>query len=289
MRVVAILLSTLFVLPAAAETLEDAIATLAKKISTSAQEQKKRKIAVLPFDEAAGRKTVLATYIPETLVTNLFQLGRYEIVERQLLDKVIDELKRQNSEGAFDPETAAKVGQIAGVEAIVTGTITEFPDYIGINCRIIDTTTATVFGAAGTRFAKDENLRAMLKGVTPDPPKPQNSERPSYTNHRFRIEIESAEWKGNAVSLSILVESRSSDAFYFGTGLISMLDDNGDGWGCTFDNGSDTASFELHPRTRRKLRASCRPNGDANGTTFTLLGAGGDLRAIEDIVPIRKE
>ena len=63
-------------------TLEDAIATLAQKISSSAQEQKKRKIAVLPFDEAEGRKTVLATYIPETLVTNLFQLGRFEIVER---------------------------------------------------------------------------------------------------------------------------------------------------------------------------------------------------------------
>jgi TolB-like protein len=293
MRVAAILLSILLAFSAAAETLEDAIATLAKKISSSAEEQKKRKIAVLPFDEAAGRKTVLATYIPETLVTNLFQLGRYEIVERQLLDKVIGELKKQNREGAFDPKTAAKVGQIAGVEAIVTGTITEFPDYIGINCRIIDTTTASVFGAAGARFAKDANLRAMLAGETQaDPPKQAGSpksERPSYTNQRARIEIESAERKANVVSLSIVVESRSSDEFYFGTGAVSMLDDNGDRWGCTFEDGYDVASFELHPRTRHKLHLSCRPNGDANGTTFTLLGAGGDLRAIEDIVPIRKQ
>ncbi|HYR27809.1 MAG TPA: FlgO family outer membrane protein [Thermoanaerobaculia bacterium] len=298
MRIAAILLATFLALSgtAGAETLEDAIATLAQKISSSAQEQKKRKIAVLPFDEAEGRKTVLATYVPETLVTNLFQLGRYEIVERQLLEKVIGELRMQNREGAFDPKTAAQVGQIAGVEAIVTGTITEFPEYIAINCRIIDTTTATVFGAAATKFAKDANLKALMKGgggaataeQDADSQKAQ-TERPSFTSNHVRVEVTTAERRASSVVLSLTVESRNPEPYYFGTGSVYMLDDEGERWGCVFDDGYDSASFQLHPRTRRKLRLTCRPGGDAHGKTFTLIGAGGNLGSIEDIVPAMKK
>ncbi|HEY0142116.1 MAG TPA: FlgO family outer membrane protein [Thermoanaerobaculia bacterium] len=288
MRTLALMLTLLLTCSAAAEPLEDAIDTLAREISSSVKEQKKRKIAILPFDEAKGKESVLSTYVPETLVTNLFRLGRFEIVERQMLDKVIAEVRQQRREGAFDPKTAAEVGRIAGVEAIVTGTITDFPTYVGINCRIIDTTTATVFGAANTTIAKDANLRGTIKevamagaklpAITPD-------ERPSFSNAYIHVEVESAERKGDVVTLTLNAQSRSSKPYSLWMSNISMLDENGENWGCKFDSGNDSVSFELHPRTRQRLRASCRPATDNSGTRFTLLTEHGGV-SIEDIVPV---
>lgn len=289
MKSIALVLTLLITASAAAEPLEDAIDTLAREISSSAKEQKKRKIAVLPFDEAKGKESVLSTYVPETLVTNLFRLGRYEIVERQMLDKVIAEVRKQHKEGAFDPKTAAEVGRIAGVEAIVSGTITDFPDYVGINCRIIDTTTATVFGAANTTITKDSNLRGTIKEVPMAgaklPATIAQDDRPMYQGPYARVEVESAQRRGDTITLSLLVHSRHSEPRTFWANVLYLLDENGDRWSCRFANGSTGESFELHPRTRRKLALTCRAGENDGGTRFTLLAEHGDIESIEGIAP----
>jgi curli biogenesis system outer membrane secretion channel CsgG len=104
----------------AQKTLDEGVAELATQITTSATKQEKQRIAVLPFHELDGPPTVLGTYLAEELVTKLFQLGNFKIVERQLLDRVMGELKIQRS-GAIDPATAKEIGRIAAVDAIVTG------------------------------------------------------------------------------------------------------------------------------------------------------------------------
>jgi TolB-like protein len=160
---------TLFCLPIAAQKpLEDGITDLARQITTSASSQQKQRIAVLPFRELDGQATVLGMYVAEELVTNLFQLGNFKIVERQLLDKVMGELKIQQS-GAIDPTTAKEIGRIAAVDAIVTGSITDFESFIAVHCRLIDTTTGEVFGAAQAKITKDEDLKKIMRFVlTPE-------------------------------------------------------------------------------------------------------------------------
>ena len=76
------------------------------------------------------------------------------------------ELKLGNS-GALDPETAKQVGKLAGVDALVTGTITDLQSYVAINCRMIDVQTGAVFAAAQTRIVKDDDLRKIMGAAMP--------------------------------------------------------------------------------------------------------------------------
>jgi TolB-like protein len=123
--------------------------------------EQKTKIAVLPFREINGQPMVLGTYISEELVTDLFTIGGLDIVERAMLDRIIGELKLSQT-GLIDPETAKKVGKIAGVDAVVTGSITDLQSYVALNCRLIDAQTGRIFAAAQTKIAKDDDVRKIM-------------------------------------------------------------------------------------------------------------------------------
>ncbi len=134
---------------------------LAAQIAASVSSQGKTRIAVLAFRELDGRPTVLGTFLAEEMTTQLFGQKGLEIVERTMLDKVMGELKLGTS-GAIDPESAKQLGKVAGVEAIVTGTITEMETTIGVNCRLIDVQTGKVFAAAQARILKDADIARLL-------------------------------------------------------------------------------------------------------------------------------
>lgn len=166
----------------AQKNLDEGVTELATQITTRATKQEKQRIAVLPFHELDGQPTVLGTYLAEELVTKLFQLGNFKIVERQLLDKVMAELRIQRS-GAIDPATAKEIGRIAAVDAIVTGSITELGTYVAVNCRLIETTTGEVFGAAQTKITKDEDVSKIMNSVVA--PSGAISSQPSHQTHKM--------------------------------------------------------------------------------------------------------
>ncbi len=135
--------------------------TLASKISVTIAGQGKRKIAVLPFRDLNGHPSVFGTYISEELVTRLVNAGNLDVVERGLLDQVLGQLKLDQS-GVIDPGTARQVGKVAGVEAIVTGTMTDLDSSVAINCRLIAVETGQLLAAANTRILKDDDVRGIL-------------------------------------------------------------------------------------------------------------------------------
>ena len=103
-------------------------------LGASAQGQAPRKrIAVMNFDYATVMADVNALFgrqdigkgIADLLVDRLVTDGRYSVIERKALDKLIAEQNFSNSDRA-DPNSAAKIGRLLGVEAIVIGSITQF-------------------------------------------------------------------------------------------------------------------------------------------------------------------
>lgn len=163
----------------AQKVIGDAAKELSEQISTAAAKQGKHKIAVIPFRELDGRTTVLGTYLAEELVTDLFATGSLDIVERSMLDKVMSEIRFSQS-GAIDPESAQHVGKIVGVEAIVTGSITDLQSYVGVNCRLINTETGRIFAAAQTKIVKDADLQKILeKSMSSDSAAPPAPSRPA--------------------------------------------------------------------------------------------------------------
>jgi curli biogenesis system outer membrane secretion channel CsgG len=101
--------------------------------ATYAQSPKKR-IAVFDFDYAAVQSNASAIFgtrqdvgkgIADILVDRLVSDGRYSVIERKAIAKIMAEQNFSNSD-RVDANSAAKLGRILGVDAIVMGSITQF-------------------------------------------------------------------------------------------------------------------------------------------------------------------
>jgi curli biogenesis system outer membrane secretion channel CsgG len=121
----------------------------------------KRRIGVVSFENKAPyAQERIGNTATDILITELVKSGKFIVVERDKLDKIMEEQKYGQS-GAVDPETAAKVGKILGLNAIVTGSISQFgvkkegKDFIiseskqqivecTVDIRVVDTETGQV-------------------------------------------------------------------------------------------------------------------------------------------------
>lgn len=98
------------------------------------QAPRKKRVAVLDFDYGTVRSSVQAIWgtdqdvgkgIADLLVDKLVNDGKYSVIERKALDKILAEQNFSNSDRA-DPTSAAKLGKVLGVDAIIIGSITRF-------------------------------------------------------------------------------------------------------------------------------------------------------------------
>ena len=139
----------------AASNLEEGISELAQQISKNMTETGKKKIAVVEFSDLDGMVTAFGQHLAEELITELFLIspGQFEVVERRQLMKVLNEQKLTTS-GLLDAKAMESVGKILGIEAIVTGSMTDLESNIKINARMIGIETAMVFAVARTSIPK---------------------------------------------------------------------------------------------------------------------------------------
>jgi len=110
------------------------LSTLIATVITSASAQDKKRVAVMNFDYATvstyvaqifGSNQDVGKGIADMLVDRLVNDGKYSVIERKALDKLIAEQNFSNSDRA-DPSSAARIGKLLGVDAIIIGSITEF-------------------------------------------------------------------------------------------------------------------------------------------------------------------
>jgi curli biogenesis system outer membrane secretion channel CsgG len=96
--------------------------------------QQKKRVAVLNFEYGTVQSSVAAIFgtnqdvgkgISDLLVQKLVQDGKYSVIERNAIDKVLGEQNFANSD-RVDSSTAAKIGKILGVDAVIMGSITQF-------------------------------------------------------------------------------------------------------------------------------------------------------------------
>ena len=98
------------------------------------QNGRRKLIAIFDFDYATVQSSSAAVFgsnvdigkgISDLLVRNLVKDGTYRIIERKDIDKILAEQNFSNSDRA-DATSAAKIGKILGVDAIIVGSITQF-------------------------------------------------------------------------------------------------------------------------------------------------------------------
>jgi curli biogenesis system outer membrane secretion channel CsgG len=150
----------------------------------------KKRVAVFAFEDKTDHSWHWWTGQPvgqgmaDMLVTELVKSGKYKVIERQEIEKILSEQKMGQT-GLVTPESAAKVGQLLGVELAVIGSVTEFGHKksdtggrikgfglgvsstaasVGIDVRFINTNTGEILAADNVR---EEESKKGLSVSTP--------------------------------------------------------------------------------------------------------------------------
>jgi TolB-like protein len=128
---------------------------------------KKTKIAVLDFQMQGDQNSAkdMGKIVAEWLITGLVETGRFDVIERRLLEKIMEEQKLGVT-GAIDPNSAAQLGKVLGVKIIVSGTVTSLEGMNEINARLINVDTASIVAAEKVRATSAEKLRDLVSRIT---------------------------------------------------------------------------------------------------------------------------
>jgi TolB-like protein len=139
----------------AAADLEEGVKDLAEKIVKGMSDKGTRKIAIIDFSDLDARVTALGQFMAEELTAQLFLVapGKFEVVERRQLLKLEEELALGPA-GVIEEKSLKKMGQVLGVEAVVTGSMTDLGSTIKVNARMIAVESAKVFAVAATSIPK---------------------------------------------------------------------------------------------------------------------------------------
>jgi TolB-like protein len=170
---------------------EDNYDRLARELTEAGSSLENKKIAIIPFAHADGRAVSKdGSVVSERLTIKMINTRKFEIIERSVLDKVMDELKLQST-GAIDATSAKELGKVLGVEAIITGTLVETSSgKIEVNARLIKTETAQAIGASQVTVEKDwigdtpTQMPAQQQAQQPQVYQPQQAAKPAAPRER---------------------------------------------------------------------------------------------------------
>ena len=122
----------------------------------------KPRVAVLPFNVRGNLGIPDAgASIAEMLNGALAATGRYTLVERVLLQQLLEEQELQSSHLA-DEATLAEAGRLHGVEAIVSGTVIQWGETITLVARMIDTNTGVIRTSAEIKTKNRDSIPEQI-------------------------------------------------------------------------------------------------------------------------------
>jgi curli biogenesis system outer membrane secretion channel CsgG len=102
--------------------------------AAAAQTAQKKRVAVLDFEYGTVQSGLAAIFgqnvdvgkgIADLMVEQLVKGGVYSVIERKAIDKILAEQNFSNSD-RVDSTSAAKIGRLLGVDAILMGSVTQF-------------------------------------------------------------------------------------------------------------------------------------------------------------------
>ena len=102
----------------------------------------KTSIAVLPF-EARNVRADIAEAVSDILSVELFNTNRFQVIERQAINRILEEQKLQMT-GITDMSQAVEVGKLLNVEKIMIGSVSRLGKTFIINSRLVDVKTGAL-------------------------------------------------------------------------------------------------------------------------------------------------
>lgn len=116
-----------------------------------------RTVAVAYFDNASGHVELeaLRKGLADMLITDLAGLSSIQIVEREKLNAVLQELKLGKSK-FIDPKTAQKLGKGLAAQYILTGSYLVQGDEMRIDSRLVEVATGKIAAAEKAEGKRDD-------------------------------------------------------------------------------------------------------------------------------------
>ncbi|HPJ35241.1 MAG TPA: CsgG/HfaB family protein [Spirochaetota bacterium] len=124
---------------------------LAEKISEVKGRLPNKTIAVYGFEVIGKKGDPYSRYATEKLTHEIVTEGELMVIERSRIDQVLKE-QSLSLTGAVDSGTAAKIGKILAVDAVVIGTIHVSRDRTELIARVIQSEKGIILASAAERI-----------------------------------------------------------------------------------------------------------------------------------------
>lgn len=189
--------------PPSDDNLDSKIDELSSQITGGIATEGKGLVAVVDFVDLSGRSVNdLCRYIPNGLIDRLFRTGKFQLIERKLLPKIIEELKL-NFTDLMDPKSAKRMGRLLGADALLSGTISDIPKSIKVNARLLETETGRILAVAEAEINKSDKVKRLIGtgivALTPPPPPSSPPEKEKPKEERKDKNRKTPPLKGNRI------------------------------------------------------------------------------------------
>jgi len=127
----------------------------------------KTRVAVIDFEQKATQELQgkqAGEIVAEWLITSLVRTGRFDVVERAQLQKILKE-QQLGMTGMISQETAARVGELLGVKVIITGSVIQIGNTVEVNARLINVEDGSILKAEKIRGAGLESIERMMDSL----------------------------------------------------------------------------------------------------------------------------
>lgn len=255
-----VLIALLLVLPTSAQSLTQQslalrIDDLSRQITSKATAKQKSTIAVVEFADLEGRITNFGRFLAEELITRLHETEKFKVIERQLLNKVINEQKLTLT-GMVDPSSAKKLGNILGVDAIVSGSITDLGKTLRVNARMISTETGEIFAVASSEIPKDDQVITLVGGGDQVPTQSSRTSGPESKTKGstqtvkaslYTFELQQCQLSGSTVVCDLMITNNDADRLFSYDNLVGgagMIDNLGANYRATSVQIANRSGFE---------------------------------------------
>ena len=196
------------------QTLDAKLDDLVTQIINTLSDNNKSKIAIIEFSDIEGNITNLGRYVAEELTTKLYRTNKFEIVERQLMNKLIQE-QNLSLNGYIDIDTEVGIGKVLGVEAIVSGSITDLGNSIKINARLISPESGKVFSVASVKIQKDNTISKLLNQAV------SSTKSSEYIKSKTKQKI-----NANGLDIELIIASISNRTVTVEMELVNKTEDD---------------------------------------------------------------
>lgn len=136
--------------------------------SVAAQaEISKSKIAVLDFELHGNNFSSehMGSMVGELFTTALVRDGRFDVIERAMLQTILEE-QHLSASGIIDDRSASKIGKVLGVDVLISGSILKLDDTIEVNSRIINVEDGTIVAAESIKCLDCTDLFGKIDVLT---------------------------------------------------------------------------------------------------------------------------